>query len=57
MKRLESHGWLAAGACIYLEMPAADGSPVLPDGWLLHRSGKAGAVGYHLALRQRDDGE
>jgi 16S rRNA (guanine966-N2)-methyltransferase len=57
MKRLESHGWLSAGACIYLEMPVSEGPPVLPDGWLLHRSGRAGAVGYHLALRQRDDGE
>ena len=56
MQRLESRGWLSADACIYLEMPAAGGLPVLPDGWLLHRSGKAGAVGYHLALRQRDGG-
>jgi hypothetical protein len=25
--------------------------PPLPAGWVPHRSGRAGAVGYHLALR------
>jgi 16S rRNA (guanine966-N2)-methyltransferase len=55
MEKLESGGWLSPGARIYLEMPAADGPPALPAGWILHRSGKAGAVGYHLALRQGDD--
>jgi hypothetical protein len=34
-------------------LPAKAGEPVLPAGWLLHRSGRAGAVGYHLARRQR----
>jgi len=55
-RRLESGGWLAPRARIYLEMPAADGAPAVPPGWILHRSGKAGAVGYHLALPKRDDG-
>jgi hypothetical protein len=36
---------------VYLEAPAKDGAPALPAGWTLHRSGKAGAVGYHLALK------
>jgi 16S rRNA (guanine966-N2)-methyltransferase len=50
---LEAGGWLAPGAFIYLEAPAEAGPPLLPDGWRLHRSGRAGAVGYHLALRPR----
>jgi len=53
---LEVGGWLRSGARVYLEMPAAEGPPVLPTGWKLHRSGKAGAVGYHLALRRGNDG-
>jgi 16S rRNA (guanine966-N2)-methyltransferase len=49
---LESRGWLSPGAFIYIERPAREGSPALPDGWLLHRTGRAGEVGYHLARRQ-----
>jgi 16S rRNA (guanine966-N2)-methyltransferase len=49
---LESRGWLAPGAFIYLEAPAASGEPVLPEGWTLYRSKRAGEVGYHLARRQ-----
>jgi len=43
-------GWLAAGAFIYIESPAAVGEPALPGDWRLHRSGRAGEVGYHLAV-------
>lgn len=50
-RKLDSGGWLAPGAYVYLELPAKDGPPTLPAGWTLHRSGKAGAVGYHLALK------
>ncbi len=57
IRALESGGWLAPGARIYMEAPAAQGAPRLPGGWTLHRSGRAGAVGYHLALRQGKDGE
>ncbi|MGQ0385104.1 MAG: 16S rRNA (guanine(966)-N(2))-methyltransferase RsmD [Gammaproteobacteria bacterium] len=57
MRGLESGGWLAPGARIYIEAPAAQGPPALPPGWMLHRSGRAGAVGYHLALRAGDSGE
>jgi 16S rRNA (guanine966-N2)-methyltransferase len=57
MQALESGGWLAPGARIYLEAPAERGTPVLPQGWTLHRSGRAGAVGYHLALRPAAAGE
>ena len=51
MRLLEARGWLGADAFIYMEMPAKAGEPVLPAGWLPHRSGRAGAVGYHLARR------
>lgn len=56
MAALESGGWLAPGARIYLELPAERGPPVLPSGWRPHRSGRAGAVGYHLALRPAEPG-
>ncbi len=47
--RLAKGGWLAPGAFVYLESPAAEGEPALPPGWTLHRSKRAGEVGYHLA--------
>jgi 16S rRNA (guanine966-N2)-methyltransferase len=52
LHKLEQGGWLAPRAFVYVEMPAAAGEPALPGGWGLHRSGRAGAVGYHLARRQ-----
>ena len=52
MRLLEARGWLAPDAFIYLELPGKAGAPALPAGWLSHRSGRAGAVGYHLARRQ-----
>ncbi len=57
MAQLESAGWLAPRAWIYLEHPAGGEVPVLPAGWVMHRSSKAGAVGYHLALRSAVTGE
>jgi 16S rRNA (guanine966-N2)-methyltransferase len=48
---LESHGWLRAGAFVYLEMPA-QAQPVLPPNWQLHRESAAGAVRYALYRRQ-----
>lgn len=36
------------GGLVYLESEARAGTPALPEGWTLHRSGKAGRVGYHL---------
>jgi len=50
--RLDRPGMLSAGAFVYLERPAGDGPPALPAGWALHRSGRAGDVGYYLAVRQ-----
>jgi len=49
---LEARGWLAPSAFIYIERPAREGPPALPDQWILHRTGRAGEVGYHLARRQ-----
>jgi 16S rRNA (guanine966-N2)-methyltransferase len=56
MQSLEAGGWLAPGAFIYLEAPAKAGAPTLPASWSLHRSGRAGAVGYHLARRMAAGG-
>jgi 16S rRNA (guanine966-N2)-methyltransferase len=53
LRRLDGRGWLAPQAFVYVEMPARSGEPVLPPGWALHRTGRAGAVGYHLARRER----
>jgi 16S rRNA (guanine966-N2)-methyltransferase len=41
-------GWLAPGASVYLEAPADTGLPPLPTAWSVHRSKRAGQVGYHL---------
>lgn len=46
---LAAQGWLAEGALIYVECPARDPLPSLPDGWQWLRSKAAGEVGYHLA--------
>ncbi len=54
---LEARGWLAPQAFIYLEEPASRVAPALPAGWIAHRSGRAGRVGYHLARRQVAGGE
>ena len=37
------------GALVYVECPARDPLPPLPDGWQWLRSKAAGEVGYHLA--------
>ena len=50
---LESNGWLAPDACIYIEAERSL-QPELPEGWTLYRSKQAGQVGYHLARRQAD---
>jgi 16S rRNA (guanine966-N2)-methyltransferase len=50
MRALESGGWLAADAYIYLEAESSL-EPELPQRWELYRSKRAGQVGYHLARR------
>jgi 16S rRNA (guanine966-N2)-methyltransferase len=48
---LESRGWLAPQALIYVETAADAGLPPLPASWDLAKTKQAGAVGYHLLVR------
>lgn len=48
LQRLDRGGWLACGAMVYAECAASEGPPALPAGWRMHRSGRAGDVGYYL---------
>jgi 16S rRNA (guanine966-N2)-methyltransferase len=41
-------GWLAPEAFVYAECSADKGLPALPAGWQVHRTKRAGQVGYHL---------
>jgi 16S rRNA (guanine966-N2)-methyltransferase len=50
-RRLESGGWLAPSALIYLERAASNAALKLPINWELIKSNTAGQVGYHLARR------
>jgi 16S rRNA (guanine966-N2)-methyltransferase len=43
-----ARGWLAGEAWVYVECPAAQPLPDLPAGWSVHRTKRAGQVGYHL---------
>jgi len=49
-RRLESGGWLAPGAWVYVESPR-DLEPALPPNWSLHREGRAGEVRHALYRR------
>lgn len=51
-RRIEERGWLKPGGLVYLEDAATAGPPELPANWTLHRSKRAGEVGYHLARRE-----
>ena len=42
------HQRLAPDGVVYMEQPRDAGPPALPEGWNLHRSGRAGEVGYYL---------
>ncbi len=44
---LTQHGWLKAGALIYVECAAASQLPTLPN-WQALKAKRAGEVGYHL---------
>ncbi len=48
LAEIGGRGLLAAAGFCYVEQPAAQALPELPPGWVVHRSGKAGEVGYHL---------
>ena len=49
--RLDTGGWLAPEAFIYLEAPVGERPPGLPPTLQPWRDGKAGEVGYHLLRR------
>lgn len=50
-QRLETGGWLAPGACVYMELPAGM-QPVLPANWKAHRQVRAGALDATLYRRE-----
>ena len=52
---IERHGRLAAGGFCYIEMAGDAALPPLPAGWVQHRSGRAGEVGYHLLHEPQRD--
>lgn len=49
---LESNGWLADDALIYVESEVENGLPPVPASWQLHREKVAGQVAYRLYQRQ-----
>lgn len=55
LEAIHRHGRLAPGGYCYVEQPREAPPPALPAGWIAHRSGQAGEVGYHLLhVPQRD---
>ena len=48
VQRLNTAGWLAAEARIYLEMPARAPLSEVPDDWVLLKSNRAGRVVFRL---------
>jgi 16S rRNA (guanine966-N2)-methyltransferase len=49
---LESNGWLAGEALIYVESEVENGMPAVPASWSLHREKVAGQVAYRLFRRE-----
>ncbi|ELQ5981713.1 16S rRNA (guanine(966)-N(2))-methyltransferase [Cronobacter sakazakii] len=49
---LETRGWLAPQALIYVESEVENGLPPVPASWQLHREKVAGQVAYRLYLRE-----
>ena len=49
---LRTSSALAPGAWIYLETPANESPPPVPENWVLHRDKKAGEVAYRLFLNR-----
>lgn len=49
---LETNGWLADEALIYVESEGESGLPPVPANWTLHREKVAGQVAYRLYLRE-----
>jgi 16S rRNA (guanine966-N2)-methyltransferase len=48
LEAIARHQRLAPGGYCYVEQPRDAALPALPQGWTVHRSGRAGEVGYHL---------
>jgi 16S rRNA (guanine966-N2)-methyltransferase len=48
LQAIVRHQRLAPGGYCYVEQPRDASLPELPEGWAVHRSGRAGEVGYHL---------
>jgi 16S rRNA (guanine966-N2)-methyltransferase len=48
LMQIGQRGVLAGGGFCYIELAADSPLPSLPEGWVPHRAGKAGEVGYHL---------
>ena len=48
LAQLAARSWVAATGFVYVEHAQREAAPALPPGWSVHRSGKAGEVGYHL---------
>ena len=46
---LQSNGWLADGAAVYIEQQESRPLPELPRGWTINKENKAGNVRYMLA--------
>ncbi|ALR78479.1 16S rRNA (guanine(966)-N(2))-methyltransferase [[Enterobacter] lignolyticus] len=53
LRLLESNGWLADDALIYVESEVENGLPPVPASWELHREKVAGQVAYRLYHRQQ----
>lgn len=49
---LDSNGWLAARAWIYIESATDEPMPAVPSTWRLHRDKSAGQVAYRLFFRE-----
>ncbi|MFU9136580.1 16S rRNA (guanine(966)-N(2))-methyltransferase [Erwinia tasmaniensis] len=54
---LETQGWLADEALIYVESEVENGLPPVPASWQLHREKIAGQVAYRLYIRHTTEKE
>ncbi|QNU43710.1 16S rRNA (guanine(966)-N(2))-methyltransferase [Mixta calida] len=52
LQLLESNGWLADEALIYVESEIENSAPPVPVNWFLHREKVAGQVAYRLYRRE-----
>jgi 16S rRNA (guanine966-N2)-methyltransferase len=53
---LAQRGWLSADAFVYVEAEQELDVQQLQGTWEIHRSKRAGRIGYHLLRRRTDDG-